>query len=591
MAVNAAWRACFEGSNDPTTGAGAAAEARELHGMFTRHQKDFNRRVVVVVLPGASEDDVPNQLRGLQRRVITDVSPVGIEDLRLLLTGQPAHPVPPLGAIPVLPAAVRERIEAEGAVAAAALSATSTLGAAPSTVSPTAALVATSTLSAAASTVPPAAMLSATSELGAEAEERSRLREDAALVEAARRAAAAPSPGQTGDQEDLTSSPAVREERDSELQQLQELSALLQAVLTEQDQLCATLTTIGPNAAAESTAAAALSRQEVDRQLAAMLDRVQAGLELANTCWVVLAAALNPTSPPAWVEDEPAAIRARREQMVSTWAQTVPVPANNPLPGQRARGRVVFSGTSPTSQGPTPRSGVWRLEADDTAHAVAAGVVSDPVQMVPGTGTWYQSTPRGIEPEIYLPVRQEMLELWLLCQLQLLIEALADGLSIPHATVRLRAILLSPAQLTHQLAHNPQGQRLRLVSERRDADGHRLDDATVSRSTDLPTGQPLTTDVVSATVAELESPAVLVGAARRLTIGLVEHFGAETTVVLRPARTDGPLVDPLSAPEALQQLVHQHARALGLRVDGLSPADRRRLADEHRTRARAVLRR
>ena len=103
VAVNAAWRERFDGDNKPTEGAGAVAEVNELLGIFARNQDGFRRRVLLVILPGASADDVPNRLSGLHRFPITEFTLAGMEDLLRTLTGQPAHLAPPVGPLPVLP--------------------------------------------------------------------------------------------------------------------------------------------------------------------------------------------------------------------------------------------------------------------------------------------------------------------------------------------------------------------------------------------------------------------------------------------------------------------------------------------------------
>ncbi len=58
VAVNAAWRERFEGTNDVTVGAGAVAEANELLGLFAEDQAEFRRKVKPVLLSGASASDV-----------------------------------------------------------------------------------------------------------------------------------------------------------------------------------------------------------------------------------------------------------------------------------------------------------------------------------------------------------------------------------------------------------------------------------------------------------------------------------------------------------------------------------------------------
>jgi len=157
--------------------------------------------------------------------------------------------------------------------------------------------------------------------------------------------------------------------------------------------------------------------------------------------------------------------------------------------------------------------------------------------------------------------------------------------------VHLQASLVSPAALTAPKMRDPLSQRLRLVSERRDQDGHRLDDLAVGGSHELATGAPILTGLISARLADLQDPVALVGLARRLSITLLEHFGIVTATVLRPPGDTDPLIDPLRAPEGWQQLVYQHARALELPVDDLSPTGRRARYDELLAQARAALQR
>jgi hypothetical protein len=101
-AVNRAWRERFEGTNSPTQGAGAAAEANVLHGLFAANQHDARRRLVIVVLPGASTADVPLQLSGYQRFVVKDFTLDGLIPLLRLLTDQPEHRAPEVGVVPDL---------------------------------------------------------------------------------------------------------------------------------------------------------------------------------------------------------------------------------------------------------------------------------------------------------------------------------------------------------------------------------------------------------------------------------------------------------------------------------------------------------
>lgn len=102
IAISRAYKARWEGTNDPKEGAGAVAEANALKGMFQKDQANFQARVKLVVLPGASVSDIPAELMNLQRFTLTSIDELQIEDLVRTLTAQPSYPRPPLGVIPTL---------------------------------------------------------------------------------------------------------------------------------------------------------------------------------------------------------------------------------------------------------------------------------------------------------------------------------------------------------------------------------------------------------------------------------------------------------------------------------------------------------
>jgi hypothetical protein len=104
VAVSQPWASRFDGTNDPTEGAGAAAEADELLGLYDRDQAAFRNKVKLIVLPGVTDDCIPNRLRNVQRFEIAELSPKGIEKLIRTLTGQSRYVAPPLGQTPNLPA-------------------------------------------------------------------------------------------------------------------------------------------------------------------------------------------------------------------------------------------------------------------------------------------------------------------------------------------------------------------------------------------------------------------------------------------------------------------------------------------------------
>lgn len=104
-----AWKERWEGTNDPTVGAGAAGEANTLRGIFQRNQQEFQRKVVLVALPpidglsGVGDSALPDELRGVSRKNVKQLTVSGIGELVRLFTGQPRYTKPTAGPVPVLP--------------------------------------------------------------------------------------------------------------------------------------------------------------------------------------------------------------------------------------------------------------------------------------------------------------------------------------------------------------------------------------------------------------------------------------------------------------------------------------------------------
>jgi hypothetical protein len=88
-----------EGTALPTDGRGAQFEASIIRNDLTRDLGAQTRRVLPVVLPGRSVDEIPSFLCGYSctHYVIREFTPVGIEDLLVALTGVPLHRMPQLG--------------------------------------------------------------------------------------------------------------------------------------------------------------------------------------------------------------------------------------------------------------------------------------------------------------------------------------------------------------------------------------------------------------------------------------------------------------------------------------------------------------
>jgi branched-chain amino acid transport system substrate-binding protein len=107
LAASAAYKQRWEEFRTNRTGAGAAREANVLKALFDRDQTTFFKKVIVVVLPGARDADIPNELAaGLPRFVIPEIDKRHLEDLLRRLTGQPAFVPVPLAQVPILPPAI-----------------------------------------------------------------------------------------------------------------------------------------------------------------------------------------------------------------------------------------------------------------------------------------------------------------------------------------------------------------------------------------------------------------------------------------------------------------------------------------------------
>jgi SEFIR domain len=103
IAVSSAWRERWEGRNPANVGAGAAAEADELLGLFQRDQVHFQSTVKIAILPGASEEDIPNNLHRLPRYHISTFDRDGLEELLRALLKKPRYVPRPPGVPPGLP--------------------------------------------------------------------------------------------------------------------------------------------------------------------------------------------------------------------------------------------------------------------------------------------------------------------------------------------------------------------------------------------------------------------------------------------------------------------------------------------------------
>lgn len=103
ITVSAAWRERWEGTNSPHLGAGVVAEADTLKGLFNEDQGAFQRKALLVLLPGIGAETIPSDLHRLQRFRIERLDARGIEPLLRRIHGRPLHARPSLESPPELP--------------------------------------------------------------------------------------------------------------------------------------------------------------------------------------------------------------------------------------------------------------------------------------------------------------------------------------------------------------------------------------------------------------------------------------------------------------------------------------------------------
>jgi len=545
VAVNAAWRERFEGTNDPGVGAGAVGEANELLGLFAEDQAEFRRKVKLVLLPGAAASDVPGQLSGVQRFSITDPTPANLATLLRTLTNQPEYIPPAVGVVPVLPPRTLDEIEYAVTLAAEA---SLTVGGRVSAFAPATAL---GHLEIGGRPAPvAAATASGHIELSGSVGQRAQVEAGIALLRSARTASGT-------DPED-------------DVRRLERLLAAAERRLTE----------LEPQPRRP---------QPLAERLAGLHEQVAPQLQRNNSCWLLIAAV--PAVPDGSQSVPPGeSVRDRRQRELRDWVEhSAPIPGFDVTTAAvRRPGRVAFTGERSLTGPHADRSSQWRIEvADDGSVIVAANVAGAPA-LVAGVGqeAWPGQPGQSLlNGQVFLPVRRDTLETWLLTGLEFVVNHLRC-LGKDAGQVHLLARLEPPSLVVVPQTHQPQQLGVRIVDEKRDPDGTSIGRYPPLGATDLPlTSPPPMTEVLTTTAAELADPVVLVQTVRRLAVELLEHFGVEDTVVLRPEGT----LDALAAGRAEWMAIYQHARQLGLPVDPHSPADRQHQYDELITKARERL--
>ena len=99
------YRARAEGDTGPAEGRGVQFEARLIRDLFYENQRAGMQRFLPVVLPGGSPADIPLWLGRISTThyQVSDYTVAGAETLLRNLTDQPREVTPPLGSVPVLP--------------------------------------------------------------------------------------------------------------------------------------------------------------------------------------------------------------------------------------------------------------------------------------------------------------------------------------------------------------------------------------------------------------------------------------------------------------------------------------------------------
>ncbi|GAA0638947.1 hypothetical protein GCM10010174_71170 [Kutzneria viridogrisea] len=81
----------WKGENRPDEGAGAVREMDALKGIFDRDQQEFQRKAVIVLLPGESDALIPNELHRVAWFKVTSIDLAGVETLLRRLLAEPLH--------------------------------------------------------------------------------------------------------------------------------------------------------------------------------------------------------------------------------------------------------------------------------------------------------------------------------------------------------------------------------------------------------------------------------------------------------------------------------------------------------------------
>ncbi|WP_410622975.1 hypothetical protein [Amycolatopsis sp. cmx-8-4] len=81
----------WRGENHPEEGAGSMREIDTLKGMFNRNQSEFQRKAVIVLLPGVSDELIPDELHRVTWFSVASIDEGGAEPILRRLLNKPRH--------------------------------------------------------------------------------------------------------------------------------------------------------------------------------------------------------------------------------------------------------------------------------------------------------------------------------------------------------------------------------------------------------------------------------------------------------------------------------------------------------------------
>lgn len=404
--VNRAWARRFDGKKEPTRGSGAVAEANVLLGIFERDRSEFDRKVIPVVLPGATKDALPLRLRGTTSWFVVD----GCDEAGLAALIRRIHGLPEAVLLPVP--------------------------------KPTPPLPA-------AATPPPAA---AAARQGPEDD-------GARPSRAARPTRANPLAGASDD--DLAARLAVVE---SSLRTLP-TDAANESVALPWARAWHGLQSERAAIAAETARRAVL---RPDRTAGERLAATVPALRHGSTAWVAVAVAVVPDL--AVAADTAPTVEEQRRWLEAWRLETEPVPVLDlSAPAHRASGTAVFPGDPAGAAPADGTSGRWRIELDDVGSTTVAAALPDALASTGGQLAWPgQPGEVVLGADLSMPVRRDAVELWLLTALELAgarLRNLPDG-----TRVDVQAEIVMPTSVLPPGHRQPATITVHLVDSGRDAD-------------------------------------------------------------------------------------------------------------------------